>query len=57
MLRRLLAPLVDNAVRHARTRVDLSVRTTPGGVVLTVDDDGPGIPEHLNEEGRARGAP
>jgi len=50
VLRRLLAPVVDNALRHARTRVDLSVTTTPEGVVVAVDDGGPGIPEHLAEE-------
>nr|WP_246303571.1 HAMP domain-containing sensor histidine kinase [Nocardioides thalensis] len=40
--------LVDNAARHARTTVSLSVRTAPGGgadaVELVVEDDGPGIP-------------
>jgi len=35
--------LVDNAVRHARSRVALGVVTEGGAVVVTVDDDGPGI--------------
>lgn len=43
-LRRMLTNLVDNAVRHANSAVELSVGTEPGRVVLTVSDDGPGIP-------------
>jgi signal transduction histidine kinase len=43
-LRRVLANLVDNAVRHARSNVALSVRAEGGRAVLTVVDDGPGIP-------------
>jgi signal transduction histidine kinase len=37
--------LVDNAVRHARTAVTLSVAAVDGAAELVVDDDGPGIPE------------
>jgi signal transduction histidine kinase len=44
-LDRLLTNLVDNAVRHARSRVLLTAGRTPGGVWIAVDDDGPGIPE------------
>ncbi|MHB8187568.1 MAG: sensor histidine kinase [Dermatophilaceae bacterium] len=43
-LRRVLANLVDNAVRHARSTVALAVRAEGGRAVLTVADDGPGIP-------------
>jgi signal transduction histidine kinase len=43
-LRRVLANLVDNAVRHASSVVDLEVRAEGGRAVLTVADDGPGIP-------------
>ncbi len=35
--------LVDNAARHARTRLAVAVSQQPGGVVLSVEDDGPGI--------------
>ncbi|MBE3010749.1 HAMP domain-containing histidine kinase [Microbispora sp. NEAU-D428] len=46
-LRRLVANLVDNAVRHASTSVHVTL-TSPGDhAVLDVVDDGPGIPpEH-----------
>jgi signal transduction histidine kinase len=36
--------LVDNAARHARAVVALTVRETDDGVELVVEDDGPGIP-------------
>jgi signal transduction histidine kinase len=36
--------LADNAARHAASVVSVSTRTDADGVVLTVDDDGRGIP-------------
>jgi signal transduction histidine kinase len=43
-LRRVVANLLDNAARHARSAVVATVGTGPGGAVrLTVDDDGGGI--------------
>jgi signal transduction histidine kinase len=48
-LRRVVANLVDNAVRHASTRVVLAVREESGRAVLTVADDGPGIPSEERE--------
>jgi signal transduction histidine kinase len=63
-LGRVVTNLVDNAARHARTAVDVTVSVTPSSVVVTVDDDGPGIPPADRErvferftrldEGRAR---
>jgi signal transduction histidine kinase len=44
-LRRVVDNLVANAVRHASTKVTLAVRRNGNRVVLTVTDDGPGIPE------------
>jgi signal transduction histidine kinase len=44
-LERVVGNLVTNARRHARSRVDLSFRRTPGGPVVAVADDGAGIPE------------
>ncbi|MFJ6196947.1 ATP-binding protein [Micromonospora sp. NPDC092111] len=67
-LRRVLANLVDNAVRHARTRVVLAVgpAADPAYHLVTVADDGPGVPAADRErvfrrfarldEGRARDA-
>jgi signal transduction histidine kinase len=43
-LRRVLRNLADNATRAARTRISLGLSELDGLVVLTVDDDGPGIP-------------
>src|SRR5689334_7589363 len=43
-LARLLVNLLDNAVRHAASQVCVSVREEGGWAVLTVADDGPGIP-------------
>lgn len=42
LLAQVVRNLVDNAARHARGRVSLSL-TSPG--VIMVDDDGPGIPQ------------
>jgi len=42
-LARLLVNLLDNAVRHAASRVCVSVRADGGWAVLAVTDDGPGI--------------
>jgi two-component system OmpR family sensor kinase len=39
-----LHPLLENAIRHAAHRVDVSVERANGAVVITVDDDGAGIP-------------
>jgi len=66
MLARLVRNLTANAARHATARVAVAVAERDGRVVLTVDDDGAGIPEaqrqHVFErfvrldEGRARDA-
>ena len=44
-LARVLANVIDNAVRYASSAVTVSVRQTPDGVLMDVGDDGPGIPE------------
>ena len=43
-LRRVLRNLGENAARHASSQIAIAV-VERGGDVLTVDDDGPGIPE------------
>jgi signal transduction histidine kinase len=40
---RVIRNLVDNAVRHAKSRVDIHVGSRDGTAILTVSDDGPGI--------------
>ncbi|MGH3712968.1 MAG: sensor histidine kinase [Micromonosporaceae bacterium] len=44
-LDRVLANLVDNAVRHAATRVTLAATSDGAYATVTVTDDGPGVPE------------
>ncbi|PJE97536.1 two-component sensor histidine kinase [Streptomyces carminius] len=41
---RLLRNLLDNAARHAAHRIQITVRNEDDRVVLTVHDDGPGVP-------------
>ena len=43
-LRRLLRNLIDNALRYAKSGVEVTARCEAGEAVLTVSDDGPGIP-------------
>jgi signal transduction histidine kinase len=45
VVERIVAPLLDNAGRFARSRVVVSAQPADSGVVLTVADDGPGVPE------------
>nr|WP_302477646.1 HAMP domain-containing sensor histidine kinase [Aeromicrobium stalagmiti] len=56
---RALSPVVENAVRHARSRVTVTVAATDRTIDLLVNDDGPGIgsadPESLFQSG-VRGA-
>ena len=49
LIRRLVANLVDNAVRHSATGtvVRVNVKTTPGGYAIAVADNGPGIPTDI----------
>lgn len=42
-MRRALTNLVDNARRYG-AHISLSAQAVPDGVVMMVDDDGPGIP-------------
>jgi two-component system osmolarity sensor histidine kinase EnvZ len=46
--RRCLANLVDNAARYGRW-VRITAERTPRDVLITIEDDGPGIPEALRE--------
>lgn len=44
LLGQLARNLADNAARHARSRVAISVTQVDGWALLTVDDDGTGVP-------------
>ena len=50
LLEQVFRNLLENAVRHARTTVDVSLAPGPDCAVLTVDDDGPGIPIPVRAE-------
>ncbi len=49
LLARLIGNLADNAVRHATSTVRLSLADHDGQVVLSVHDDGAGVPEAERE--------
>jgi signal transduction histidine kinase len=49
-LRRLIDNLIENAVRYARSRVDVAVTLDGDQARLTVTDDGPGIPAEEDRE-------
>jgi signal transduction histidine kinase len=51
-----LGNLIENAARHARSRVTISGTSDGGMAALTVYDDGPGIPQSRREEALRRGA-
>lgn len=56
VVRRALAPLVDNARRHAAQRVTLELSAAHGRVRLAVRDDGPGLAADLGERAFDPGA-
>jgi signal transduction histidine kinase len=49
IVRQALAPLIENARRHARSKVMLELRSRDGMVELGVIDDGPGLDPELGE--------
>lgn len=51
----ILGNLLDNACKWARSLVVLDARVGADVVVLTVDDDGPGVPEDQQQEVLRRG--
>ncbi|MEU3713701.1 sensor histidine kinase [Streptomyces catenulae] len=44
LLERIVGPLVDNALRYARTAVGIRVGRADGTTTVEVTDDGPGVP-------------
>lgn len=53
-LRELLQILLENAVEHARSLIEVSASLEEGRVRVTVDDDGPGIAPEMVLEGARR---
>jgi signal transduction histidine kinase len=54
-LAEVLGNLLENATRHARKRVRVVAQTSSGGMAVSIEDDGPGIEEHLRSAALARG--
>jgi signal transduction histidine kinase len=51
----MLGNLLDNACKWARSRVVLSAEANGAGVLITVDDDGPGIEPAMRQAVLQRG--
>ncbi|PPB80875.1 signal transduction histidine kinase [Albidovulum inexpectatum] len=49
-LEEILGNLIENAVRHARTKVRVSGRREGSASIVDIEDDGPGIPEAERRE-------
>lgn len=54
-VRQVLRNLVGNAIRHGGTSVHISAHQLAGEVVVTVADDGPGLPEPVADRLRIEG--
>jgi signal transduction histidine kinase len=50
LIRQTLAPLIDNARRHARSAVTVELAGAGSRVVVTVRDDGPGVDPALGAD-------
>ena len=48
-LRRAFANLIDNAVKYGKS-ASVTLTEEPGHVIITVDDEGPGIPRHERDK-------
>lgn len=48
-VRQIIRNLLTNAIRYGGSEVDLKVRRRNGSVLVTVTDDGPGVPEERRE--------
>jgi signal transduction histidine kinase len=60
LLERILAPLVENAARHARRSVEITIGSEHGAITFIVQDDGPGVTHEDREaifEPGHRGSP
>lgn len=50
LVERIVAPILNNAGRYARTRVDVTATPEPRRVRLVITDDGPGVPDDVREQ-------
>lgn len=50
LLEHVVTNLLENAARYAASSIDVSLRANGQNAILTVDDDGPGIPAHQRAE-------
>jgi signal transduction histidine kinase len=51
----MLGNLLDNACKWARSRVTVEASEDDGAVVITIDDDGPGLPSSMRDRVLQRG--
>jgi signal transduction histidine kinase len=49
LVERIIDPLLDNARRYARSRVEVRLTSQPSGPCVVVVDDGPGVPAAWSE--------
>jgi signal transduction histidine kinase len=54
-LAEVLGNLLENATRHARSRVRVAAATSADGTTISIEDDGPGIAPELRQAALARG--
>ncbi|WP_296616340.1 sensor histidine kinase [Sphingomonas sp.] len=52
----MIGNLADNAMRWARSRVVIGARAASGSAIVTIEDDGPGIPAVERDRALAKGA-
>ena len=51
----MLGNLLDNACKWAKSRVKIQSAQENGAILITVDDDGPGLPISMREQVLKRG--
>jgi signal transduction histidine kinase len=49
IVERIVAPILDNALRYARREVAVTAHRTSEAIIVDVADDGPGVPSELRE--------
>ncbi len=54
-LAEIMGNLLENATRHARSRVRIAAKMAPGGLAIEIEDDGLGIAPDLRAAALARG--